>query len=181
MIRKLLDGLYLAAGWLAGIFLVIIFLLMMSLSIGRQIGVNVPAGDDFVAWSMVAMGFLALAHTFKSGEIIRMGLVIDRTRGMTRRIFEIFSLVVGVALAGFFAWHAVRMMRDSWMLNDLAQGVVPVPLWIPQSAYATGLIILTIAMIDELMHVLRGGWPRYAKEPPKTKEEVLERAAAGNL
>ena len=181
MVRKILDGLYLGAGWAAGLFLIIIFLLMMGLSVGRQIGANVPAGDDFVAWSMVAMGFLALAHTFRSGEIIRMGLIIDRLRGPLRRAFELFSLMAGLALAGYFAWHATRMALDSWKFNELAQGAVALPLWIPQAAYALGLIILTIAMLDELVHVIRGGWPHYAKEPPKTREEVLERAAAGNL
>lgn len=181
MLRKILDGLYLGAGWVAGFFLIVIFLIMMGLSIGRQIGVNIPAGDDFVSWSMVAMGFLALAHTFRSGEIIRMGLIIDRLQGSVRRAVEIFALSVGLALAGYFAWHATRMAYDSWRFNDLGQGAVALPLWVPQSAYFLGLVILSIAMLDELVHVLRGGWPHYAKEPPKTREEVLERAAAGNL
>ena len=78
MIRSLLDGLYLFAGYLAGLFLIAIFLLMMGLSVGREIGVNIPAGDDFASWCMAAMAFLGLAHTFKSGEMIRVGLVIDR-------------------------------------------------------------------------------------------------------
>jgi hypothetical protein len=33
MIRTILDGLYLLAGYLAGLFLIVIFLLMMGLSI----------------------------------------------------------------------------------------------------------------------------------------------------
>ena len=46
MIRTLLDGLYRLSGYLAGLFLIVIFGLMMALSVGRTIGVNVPAGDD---------------------------------------------------------------------------------------------------------------------------------------
>ena len=41
-----------------------IFVLMMVLSVGRPIGLNIPAGDDFVSWCMAAMAFLGLAHTF---------------------------------------------------------------------------------------------------------------------
>ncbi|HKH35026.1 MAG TPA: TRAP transporter small permease subunit, partial [Beijerinckiaceae bacterium] len=78
MIRRFLDGLYLAAGYLAGLFLVAIFGLMMALSLGREINLNIPAGDDFAAWCMAALAFLSLAYTFKSGEIIRIGLIIDR-------------------------------------------------------------------------------------------------------
>ena len=96
MIRTFLDKLYLFAGYAAGFFLVAIFVLMMGLSIGREIGFNIPAGDDFASWSMAALAFLGLAHTFKSGEMIRVGLLIDHFKGRTRWAFEVFSLVLGL-------------------------------------------------------------------------------------
>lgn len=176
MIRTFLDGLYLVAGYLAGVFLLIIFLLMMGLSLGRGIGINIPAGDDLASWSMAAMAFLGLAHTFRSGEMIRVGLITDRLRGRRRWWFEMFSLVIGVGFIGFFAWHAVQLTYDSWRFNDMSQGVVAIPLWIPQIGYAAGLVILFIAFVDEFVHVLRGGDPRYEKPPATTAEEVVERA-----
>ena len=175
-LRRALDGLYLAAGWLAGLFLVAIFVLMMALSIGREINLNIPAGDDFASWCMAAMAFLGLAHTFRSGEMIRVGLLIDRFQGRTRRAFEFFSLILGLAFVGFFAWHAVRLTYDSYRFNDMAQGVVAMPLWIPQLGYSGGLVILLIAFVDEFVHLLSGGEPRYEKPPATTAEEVVERA-----
>jgi TRAP-type C4-dicarboxylate transport system permease small subunit len=176
MLRSCLDTLYRFAGYLAGLFLIVIFLLMMALSLGREIGVNIPAGDDFASWCMAAMAFLGLAHTFKSGEMIRVGLLIDRLSGPRRRAFEFFSLVLGIGFIGFFAWHAVRLTYDSWRFNDMAQGVLAIPLWIPQLGYCTGLVILFIAFVDEFLHLLRGGEPRYEKPPPTSAEEVVERA-----
>jgi TRAP-type C4-dicarboxylate transport system permease small subunit len=176
MIRTLLDGLYRLSGYLAGLFLLVIFLLMMGLSLGRGIGVNIPAGDDLASWSMAAMAFLGLAHTFRSGEMIRVGLLTDRVQGRTRWLLEMFSLVIGLCFVGFFAWHAVQLTYDSWRFNDMAQGVLAIPLWIPQIGYAAGLVILFIAFLDEFVHVLRGGDPRYEKPPATTPEEVVERA-----
>jgi TRAP-type C4-dicarboxylate transport system permease small subunit len=176
MIRLVLDGLYRFAGYLAGVFLLVIFLLMMGLSLGRGVGFNIPAGDDFASWSMAAMAFLGLAHTFRSGEMIRVGLLTDRVHGKARWCLEMFSLVVGLGFIGFFAWHAVQLTYDSYRFNDMAQGVLAVPLWIPQIGYATGLVILFIAFVDEFIHVLRGGDPRYEKPPATTAEEVVERA-----
>jgi TRAP-type C4-dicarboxylate transport system permease small subunit len=175
-VRSLLDGIYLLSGWLAGLFLILIFLLMMGLSLGRPIGINIPAGDDLTAWSMAAMAFLGLAHTFRSGEMIRVGLLTDRVQGRTRWWLEMFSLVIGLAFVGFFAWHAVQLTYDSYRFNDIAPGVLAVPLWIPQLGYASGLVILFIAFVDEFIHVLRGGDPRYEKPPAITAEEVVERA-----
>jgi TRAP-type C4-dicarboxylate transport system permease small subunit len=176
MLRTFLDSLYRFAGYLAGLFLIAIFLLMIGLSVGREVGINIPAGDDFASWCMAALAFLGLAHTFRAGEMIRVGLLIDRLRGRTRWAFEIFSLTLGLAFVGFFAWHAVRLTYDSWRFNDMAQGVLAVPLWIPQLGYSTGLVILFVAFVDEFVHVLRGGDPRYEKPPPTTAEEVVERA-----
>lgn len=176
MIRRVLDGLYLGAGWLAGLFMLAIFVLMMLLSVGRMVALNIPAGDDFVAWCMAASAFLGLAHTFRSGELIRVGLVTDHIKGPAKRGVELLCLVIGVASVGFFAWNAVTLTWDSYRFNDISQGVIAIPLWIPQLGYSGGLVILFIAFVDELVNALMGGKPRYEKETPATAEELVERA-----
>jgi TRAP-type C4-dicarboxylate transport system permease small subunit len=174
--RNFLAALYLIAGYAAGVFLVLVFLLMMGLSAGRPLGINIPAGDDLVAWCMAATSFLGLAHTFRSGEMIRVGLLIDRFEGVTRRWIEIIALALGCGFIGFFAWHAARMTYDSYRFNDMAQGVLAVPLWIPQLGYSLGLVILFVAFVDELTYVIAGNDPRYVKPKPKTADEVVEQA-----
>lgn len=176
LLRRLLDGLYLAGGILSGFFLIAILVLMMGLSLGRPLGFDIPSGDDFAAWSMAAMAFLGLAYTFKSGDMIRVGLLIDRFEGPTKRWIEIVSLLIALGFVGFFAWHAVRFVQFSALLNDRSTGVISVPLWIPQLGYAGGLVLLAIAFLDELIHVLLGNPPRYEKPKPQTAEEVIEQA-----
>jgi TRAP-type C4-dicarboxylate transport system permease small subunit len=181
MLRKFLDGLYLGSGYLAGAFLVAILVLMMALSIGREIGWNVKSGDDIAAWCMAAMAFLGLAHTFKSGEMIRVGLLTDRLSGRPKWVFEVFALIMAALFIGYFAWQVVLMTYTSWLINDMSTGVLVVPLWFPQLGFTTGLVILFIAIADELVHVLAGNKPRYEKEPPKTAEELIERAAQSGV
>lgn len=176
MLRRALDALYLGAGILAGFFLIAILLLMLALSLGRPLGINIPSGDDFAAWCMAAMSFLGLAHTFKSGEMIRVGLLTDRLQGRAKQATEVMCLLIGLGFIGFFAWHAVQFVRFSYILNDQSTGVVAIPLWIPQLGYAAGLVLLAVAFLDELIHVLRGRPPRYEKPRPKTAEEVIEQA-----
>ncbi|OYW57852.1 MAG: C4-dicarboxylate ABC transporter permease, partial [Bosea sp. 12-68-7] len=111
-----------------------------------------------------------------SGELIRVGLVTDKLRGRSKQVVEFICLVIGTGFTGFFAWFAAKMTYESWLFNDMAQGVLAVPLWIPQLGYSGGLLILFIAFLDELVHALRGGEPRYEKPPATTAEEVVERA-----
>lgn len=181
MVRRFLDGLYLLSGYLAGCFLLAIFLLMLALSGGRPLNINVTSGDDLTAWCMASMAFLGLAHTFKAGEMIRVGLLTDRLPPRTRWFFELFALVMAALFIGYFAWHAVDLVITSRRLNDMSTGVLVVPLWIPQLGFTAGLIILFIAIVDELVHVALGNKPRYEREPPKTAEEVVERAVSSGV
>jgi len=180
-VRRSLDGLYLGAGYLGGVFLVAIFVIMLSLSAGRPLGLDIPAGDDFTAWCMAACAFLALAHTFRSAELIRMGLVIDRITGKPRHVIEIVCTLIGTLAVLYFAWYAVDMTWTSWMFNDVSQGVIAVPLWIPQLGYSGGLVILFIAFVDELIHVGRGFPPRYELPKAMTAEEIVERAVQSGV
>src|SRR5690606_14589380 len=109
------------------IFLVAIFVLMLSLSAGRPLGIDIPAGDDFTAWCMAASAFLALAHTFRSAELIRMGLLIDRIGGPARQVIEACCTLIATLAVCYFAWYAVDMTWTSWKLNDVSQGVIAVP------------------------------------------------------
>src|SRR3954447_7345906 len=131
MLRRLLDALYLFAGYAAGGFLVVIFAIMMVMSVGRQFQLNIPAGDDFASWCMAAMAFLGLAHTFKRGEMIRVGLLLERLQGRRKQFAELAALLIAAAFVLYFTFHAIRMTWDSWRFNDMAQGVLAVPLWIP--------------------------------------------------
>ena len=63
----------------------------------------------------------------------------------------------------------------------MSQGVIAIPMWIPQIGYAAGLVILLIAFVDEFIHVVRGNLPRYEKPKPQTAEEVVERAVQSGV
>jgi TRAP-type C4-dicarboxylate transport system permease small subunit len=179
MIRVALDKLYLWSGYASGFFLVAIFAIMMIMSVGREFDLNIPAGDDFASWCMAAMAFLGLAHTFKKGEMIRVGLVVEKVTGKKRWAVEMLALGIATVFTLYFAWYAVRMTYDSFRFNDMSTGVISVPLWIPQLGYCAGLVILSIALIDEMIHVLRGNKPSYEKEPPTSPDEFVERVASG--
>jgi TRAP-type C4-dicarboxylate transport system permease small subunit len=180
MLRKGLDGLYLFAGFAAAGFMVAIFAIMMIMSVGRSFQINIPAGDDFASWCMAAMAFLGLAHTFKRGEMIRVGLLIERLRGRKKQIAEIIALTISAGFVLYFTRHAVQMTYDSWRFNDMATGVLAIPVWIPQLGFSGGLVILSIALIDELINVLRGNRPSYEKgRPDETPDEFVERISQG--
>lgn len=159
--RKFLDSLYLGSGVLAAVFLVGIGVLMLVQIIGRELGNQVRGADDLTAWFCAASAFLPLAHTFKRGELVRVGLLLERLRPAARHHAELFSLGLAAIFVGYMAVSVTRFVHQSWDINDIAQGMLPLPMWIPQSSFALGVIILFIAIADELVLVMRKRTPTY--------------------
>jgi len=180
-LSRLLAALYQAAGFLAALFLVLIAATMFGMSLGRLVGINIPSGDDFAGWCMAAMAFLALAHTFKNGDLLRIGLLIDRFPFHLRKLVEVICLVLAAGLAGFMAWHIVLMNWHSYQFSDMSSGVIAVPLWIPQLGMSAGIILITVALIDSLVRLLLGLDPGHQKKKPATREEFLDQVSEGNL
>jgi len=161
MIRRLLDALYDAAGWLAAAFVLALFIVMIGASAMRVLGLRTGGSDDIVAWFCAAAGFLAMAHTFRRGDFVRVTLLLERFHGGPRRALEIFSLAVAALFVAYLAWAAAQFVYESWDFHDMANGLIAIPLWIPQSSFVLGAVLLLVAVIDELVTVLKGGRPAY--------------------
>ena len=159
--RKTLERLYTGSGILAGAFLVLIAALSLAQICGRLFGFDAYSFDDFAGFCMAASSFLGLAHTYRRNEHIRVALLVDRFSGGARRVLEILCLTASTFLIGFFAWYATDMAWTSHVINDVSQGLVSVPLWLPQSGMALGLAIMTVALLDDLIIVLARSTPSY--------------------
>ena len=172
--RRSLDWLYTGSGVLAGVFLVLIAALSLAQICGRMLGFAAYSFDDFAGFCMAASSFLGLAHTYRRNEHIRVALLIDRFAGTTRRALEAVCLAASAFLIGFFAWYAIDMVWTSYAINDVSQGLVPVPLWVPQGGMATGLVIMAIALADDLVAVLAGETPSYLAAEQRKRVAMSE-------
>jgi TRAP-type C4-dicarboxylate transport system permease small subunit len=154
--RKLLDAVYDAAAYVAAFFLVGTLAMVVLGIVGRLVNWYVAGTDAYAGYCMAASGFLALAHTLKRGEHIRVTLVLEHLGARPRHAFELWSLGVASLLAAAFAWYSVRLTFQSWQFNDISTGNDATPLWLPQLAMAAGTVVLLIALVDELVREWRG-------------------------
>ncbi len=147
--RRILDMLYSAAAWAAALAMIGVLVMVLTSILGRLLGFHLPGTDAYAGYSMASAGFLALAHTLKKGEHIRVTLLIGRLAGGARKGLELWALSAAVLLAGLFAWYAVRLVLQSHEFNDMSTSNDATPLWIPQLAMAVGTVTLLIAFVDE--------------------------------
>jgi len=177
--RKLLDRLYgvscwLAAGCIASIGLLVVcqvFLNLLdrcsSLLTGTAIGLTIPSYADFTGFLLAAASFLSLAYTLREGGHIRVTLVIGNLSEGVQRIAEVWCTAVASAITLYFTWYTARLTYESYVYHDLSSGMIAVPIWVPQTAMLTGLVILSIALVDELCTILSGRRPSYAGKGEK--------------
>jgi TRAP-type C4-dicarboxylate transport system permease small subunit len=154
--RRALDALYDGAAALAALFMVALLAAVLASILGRQFGFHVRGTDAYAGYMMAAAGFLALAHTLKRGEHIRVTLLVQSLGPRARHVIEIWALSAATLLAALIAFYSVRLAWQSRLFNDISTGNDATPLWLPQLGMAVGTTILAIAFADEWVLEWRG-------------------------
>jgi TRAP-type C4-dicarboxylate transport system permease small subunit len=147
--RRLLDSLYDSAAALAALCMVALLVMVMLGVVSRLLHFHVPGTDAYAGYLMAGAGFLALAHTLKRGEHIRVTLLLSALKGRAKRALELWALAAASALAGLMAFYSVRLAWQSHTFNDISTGNDATPLWLPQLAMAAGTLVLLVAFVDE--------------------------------
>ncbi len=191
--RIFLDKIYKTSGWLGAVCIALICLLVLcqvglnlfdrisTAFTGSAIGLTIPSYADFTGFLLAAASFLSLAYTLREGGHIRVALVISRLPKRLHRLVEIWCIGFASTVSLYFSWYIAKLTRESFVYNDLSSGMIAVPIWIPQSFMLFGLIILSIALLDELVTVFRGEIPSYTLKGEKLlADENGESAVFGN-
>ncbi len=149
-----LDRLARLSGAAAAASLAAIAVIIAAQIVMRLMGQQIPAADDFAAWAMASAAFLALPYALRKGDHIRVTLLAHMLPQSWQHAIELLATATGSALAVWGAWHAVDFVLDSWQYNELAQGMLAVPLWIPQLSMAVGMALLALTMLERLLRVV---------------------------
>ncbi len=162
-LRRLLDTVYLGSAIAGALCVALICALMVFQSLGRELGLNTGATNDIVSWLCAAAAFLTMAHAFKHGDFVRVTLVLENVSAKTRRTLELGSLFIAVVAVAYLAWWACLFTYQSFEFNERAQGLLPLPIWIPQLSFAYGSLLVLVAVADEFLIVAKGGVPTFVR------------------
>ena len=178
--RRFLDTLYRVTLWTSALCLMTIAGLVGLQLAGRLLDgtlalLHLPRTDfvilslaEICGYLLAATSFLALAGTLKAGAHIRVTMVLNVFSARVRRFAEIWAFGVASAAAGYMTWHLGNFALVSLRFHEVSPGVIRVPLAYPQAVMAFGALILTVALLDEFVTVLRGGLPSF-----RTAEESI--------
>jgi TRAP-type C4-dicarboxylate transport system permease small subunit len=109
-LRRFLDRLYDGAAAAAALCLAAIAAVMLAQAAMRELGMLFRGADDIVAWLCAAAAFLALGHTFRRGELVRIGVLIERLPQAARRKVGLAALAIALAFVAYMLYAVTRFV-----------------------------------------------------------------------
>ncbi|WP_166263489.1 TRAP transporter small permease [Marinobacter caseinilyticus] len=167
------DKFYLASGYAAGFCIALIMVIILVQIVGRLFGFIVPSAENVSGYALAASTFFGLAYTFREGGHIRVTLVIQNWSAKARFVQELAVLLLGLGLASYMTFYCWHMVYESYIFEEVSHGYIPIPIWIPQIPVGLGMLAFNIAILDDLIAVLRKRTPSYqSHENELNLEEV---------
>ena len=145
-----------AAGALAALAIVSIVAVVLTQVACRLLGVITQGLDEVVGWLTAVACVAGFGYAFVEGAHVRVAVLIENLPSKASFTCNVAALLAALGIATFASYASVRMVVVSYRFNELGQGVLAVPLWIPQLAIALGTSTLALAILDALVGELSG-------------------------
>lgn len=170
-LRRCLDFLYGLSGVLGALCLIAILGLIVLQMLARWTGEVFPGAPNYAGYAMAAASFFAFANALGRGAHIRVSILLNAVPARVKLVLEIWCFALGAAIAAYFTYYAYNFVYWSWKFNDVSQGQDAAPLWIPQSVMILGGGLLTVALLDNLLHLLIRGEHRIIRDTVESHAE----------
>jgi TRAP-type C4-dicarboxylate transport system permease small subunit len=149
------------AAWLsAGILVYMVLHILFEIFLRVFFSKSTYVLDEFVAYATAAITFLCLAYSLHDNSLIRVNMLLNRVRGKTRLILELFSvstMFVLVVLVTYYFWTKT-FWRDL-IRGTVSESIAEVPLWIPELFALVGLWLFGLQVFTMLMRLIVHGAP----------------------
>ncbi|MBS9722006.1 TRAP transporter small permease [Tianweitania sp. BSSL-BM11] len=179
--RKALDALYGAALFGACMSMLVIAVLVFIQVLARVVdwfvqllgmarfGFIIPSLAEIGGFLFVAASFLALPAALRAAGHVRVTLVLRFLNPAADKALTALVLVVALGLTVFAAWALGVQASASLQRGSVSYGIIAIPLWLPQAVMTLGVVIFAVAILDELITLLKGHEPTF-RHVERTRE-----------
>lgn len=161
MLSKFLRGLYFGGGIAAAVAVFLIAACVIVGVVARLFHTTLPGGIEIATFCLVAASFLALAHTFRHNVHIRITVITQCLPSRLIRPFEMFALFVAGIASFWLTYQTGNMTWEAFLFNDRSDGMLSIPLWIPEFCMTLGIFLLGVSITEEFVRMCRGQQPIY--------------------
>lgn len=135
-----------AAAFAAVILAAMTSFILLEIVLRNAFGTSTYIMDEMVGYGVGAMTFLAMAHTLRKGEMIRVHLLRAVLPASGRRVLEIICALLTFAGFSVVASYFARSMMRNYSEHAVSSSLAEVPLWIPDAVLLAGLVLLLLQL-----------------------------------
>ena len=146
-----LKSIYKYSGYIAAFFLILVAGFILIGIASRIFGFYIRGLAEYSGYCMAAASFYALAFTFVEGGHIRITLFLEKASSSSKRILEIWCLIVATIFSGYLSFYLWKMLLISYDFQERSEGADEILIWIPQTSVAIGSFIFFIAVLHKFI------------------------------
>lgn len=150
MIRMFLDRLYRASGYSASAAIIFLLIAIIIQMCSRVMMFTFDA-VELAGYLLAQATFLGLAYTLQHDAHIRVSALLDLLPLRWGQLCEIWSCALGSGLTWYLTFEVTKLFLFSYEFESMAQGSMPIPLWMPQMGMMIGIAVFAIALSDSLV------------------------------
>jgi len=140
--------------------IVLTALVVLEVILRRLLGFTLQITVEYSAYLYCSITILGLAITFRTGNHLRVEILLSRLGSKARQYADLFACVLGITLLSLLFWYTLNLTITSCQFGTLSQ-TEPLtiaghdfltPLWIPQVFMPLGVSII---LLEVLVHTVK--------------------------
>lgn len=130
----------------------LLMLTMMVLITGEIVcrsflGFSLLRVDEVAGYMLVAILFLGITISFRSGSLLRVDFILDRLPAKARLWLDAVFDLMGFCFVATLAFAMVNFVMSTFERGMVAPTLLATPLYIPQSVMPLGATLLAVALL----------------------------------
>ena len=105
----------------------------------------------------MGVGLLGAAYALKNDSHFGITIFVDKLSAKNRRKMQIASNVAGFAYSLTFVYQGFLQTKLSYDLEDVSNGLMATPLWIPWMLMPIGGVLLALQFISKIAEEISRG------------------------
>lgn len=157
---RTLEAVSEAGGFVAGVVVLALTAFIASAVFSRRVlGTPILAADEVSGYGLLAIVFLGLAYTMKTGGHIRADLVLEHVPPGVRGALETVVTVLAFGFSLVLLLGCWGLVAEFYARGTLSFRYLQVPLWMPGTFLVLGAVLLSLQLLARLLRLVSGTGP----------------------
>lgn len=141
---------------IGGIFLTLSVMLIVTEIAGRNLfGVSMVGADEIASFAVIWSIFFTASIAVKRNLHVRIDIIFNVVPAPVGRWLDIFGTLMSFLFAAFLMYSGAMLAYESWFFGEMTMTMLRLPLWIPQLILPIGGFLLSLRLLQRVIHLLR--------------------------